>query len=67
MKSTVKIDEPFIPICYFCGEETDEEHYCYGCKHYVCSNCSEEDPFGDHDVEDHQPEPDEEEQEESEL
>jgi hypothetical protein len=52
-----KDQPPKIPICYFCEKVTDEEHYCYGCKHYVCEDCDERGmdlPFGEHDVEDHQ-------------
>lgn len=46
--------KPKIPVCYFCKEVTDEDHYCYGCKHYVCDKCDKSSPFGDHNVEDHQ-------------
>jgi len=50
-----KNDEPpKVPICYFCEEITDEDHYCFGCEHYVCEKCDTSQPFGDHNVEDHQ-------------
>ena len=45
-----------MPKCYFCGKEVTEDDYCYGCKEYVCEECNETDPWGSHDVEDHQEE-----------
>jgi hypothetical protein len=58
---------PKIPICYFCEEVTDEDHYCFGCGHYVCDNCDEDTQnIGDHNVEDHQDEEEEENEEEEE-
>lgn len=41
------------PRCYFCGKTCTEDEYCYGCKHYVCSDCDETGVFGDHTVEEH--------------
>lgn len=43
-------------VCYFCGKEVTEDDFCYGCRHYVCQECDEETPFGNHCVEDHQEE-----------
>lgn len=42
------------PICYFCEKVVTEEEYCYGCKHFVCEDCNENDLIGNHDVNDHQ-------------
>lgn len=26
--------------CHFCEGPTDAEHFCYGCKQYICDGCS---------------------------
>lgn len=26
--------------CVFCGAPCDESYYCYGCRTYVCGECS---------------------------
>jgi len=46
--------------CFFCerkfadrGLEPDD-YYCYGCSEYICDECSPCDPWGNHDVMDHQ-------------
>lgn len=42
-------------VCYFCGINVDDDHYCYGCHHYVCPECHQTDLIGQaHDVEDHE-------------
>ncbi len=28
-----------IPKCVHCNKDTDEDHFCYGCKTYVCDEC----------------------------
>lgn len=43
-------------VCYFCGKEVTEDDFCHGCKHYVCQECDEDMPLGNHCVEDHQEE-----------
>ena len=50
---------PKIPICYFCEKKVTEDDYCFGCKHYVCQDCSTNDPWGDHNVDEHQEEEEE--------
>jgi len=45
-----------MPICYFCAKSVTEEDYCFGCKHFVCQDCDQEKPIGNHDVDDHQTE-----------
>lgn len=40
-------------FCYFCGKEVTNEHYCYGCRHYVCEECDETQPVGYHQVKEH--------------
>lgn len=32
--------------CYFCGEETTDDYYCYGCHQNVCERCDELAPWG---------------------
>ena len=42
--------------CYFCGEECNEEDFCYWCKAYICEECigkALEAPWGNHFPEDH--------------
>ena len=48
--------------CHFCGKGESEEGYCWGCKKHICEDCSInwDMPWGGHDVEVHQEEPEEE-------
>lgn len=42
-----------MPKCHFCKKEIDDNSFCYGCNSYVCDECDQEEPVGQHDVEDH--------------
>jgi hypothetical protein len=41
-------------VCYFCGREVTKDDFCWGCHHYICSDCDENELIGNHDVDDHQ-------------
>lgn len=52
--------------CHFCEKEVDEDMMCYGCGEFVCHGCEAaysvaEALGGDHEVDDHQVEYDEDE------
>lgn len=47
------------PECFICQKDTDEDSYCHGCGHYVCSDCVVSYPLGSHTLEDHMREEDE--------
>ena len=53
------MSEGDIYSCHFCGEESDEDSFCFGCKHAVCENCDVnfDMPFGSHSVDVHRQEP----------
>ena len=37
--------------CFFCHEPNSE--FCHGCGHYVCDDCDQTAPFGDHELGEH--------------
>jgi len=43
--------------CYLCGkiltEEVCDDSYCCGCGEYICDDCDETEPMGNHSPEDH--------------
>ena len=44
--------------CFECGADCSQEHYCFGCKEFVCEECSVNDSLmGSHIPEDHLNEP----------
>lgn len=52
-----RLPKPKIPKkgkCYFCPKVLKGEHYCPGCKHFVCEECDYNlGLMGTHNVEDH--------------
>src|SRR5438093_11309196 len=28
-----------VGVCYFCGQPTEEDFYCFGCEEYICTEC----------------------------
>ena len=51
------IDEPKPPtekVSYFCEKPATDDDLCFGCMKYVCSSCSINDPWGQHEPEAHQ-------------
>lgn len=54
---------PDIGPCMMCSRSCTTEHYCYGCKHFVCEGCDRMDlnfPNGPHLLSDHAGDDDEE-------
>ena len=41
------------PQCFFCARPTDEDAWCFGCEHYVCLDCDKNEPWGEHDIDEH--------------
>lgn len=43
-------------VCYFCRKKCTRQSFCYGCEHFVCSDCDEAgiDLPRKHEVDDHQ-------------
>ena len=37
-------------FCWLCEQETDSEHYCYGCGEHICDDCDSglNSPSGQH-------------------
>lgn len=33
------VNEPKEGKCFNCGSKCDGDHYCYGCKEYICDKC----------------------------
>jgi hypothetical protein len=47
--------------CFNCEAKLPEDHYCHGCKKYVCEDCDKSlgmMPFGGHEPDLHLQEPD---------
>ena len=42
-----------MPNCYFCNKQVNLDDVCFGCNHYVCQDCDKSGPFGEHSVEEH--------------
>jgi hypothetical protein len=42
-----------VNLCFNCKRSLTEDHFCHGCKEYVCAICDETMAFGDHKKEDH--------------
>ena len=45
-------------LCALCGGKTDLDHFCYGCRSYICENCERSDTravltLGIHALRDH--------------
>ncbi len=40
--------------CFFCARFVDEEYWCFGCEQYVCTECDVDQPWDEHDIDDHQ-------------
>ena len=42
-----------INICHLCRRRTDEEHFCHGCRVFVCHDCDKTMCTGEHVPADH--------------
>lgn len=49
----MKRKKPAPPTCYLCRGRANEEHYCYGCRAYVCEECDKTFCIGEHAPGDH--------------